>query len=184
MTREECALCTQRLDLRPLELDDAQAIFDGIRSDPEVMKFERLIATHSTVSETSTFIRRAIHAFACDAGIPWAIRFRDKPEVIGTIDLRLDHSGGGEVGFAIARSYWRCGIATEALQAVVTFARNTLKLNTLFATCCGDHVQPAQVLKKVGFRIADTPSEYDTYPNLGLEPRITLKFERDLTASH
>ena len=62
---------TPRLVLRPLELGDADALFQ-FASDPEVSKMMSW-DPHRDRAETAGFLERMVAAFAAGTGIGWAI---------------------------------------------------------------------------------------------------------------
>ncbi len=71
------------------------------------------------------------------------------PRLVGGIALvgRLDT----ELRFWIARPYWGLGFATEASQAVIEIARDTLRLPSLRARVEEGAVAAGRVLGKLGF---------------------------------
>ena len=82
------------------------------------------------------------------------------PEVLGVINLkRMDcgaraKSGGGaagqsEVSYWVAPAFWKTGIASEAVQAII--AANPQSCRTLFAEVFQDDAASARVLTNSGF---------------------------------
>jgi ribosomal-protein-alanine N-acetyltransferase len=57
-----------------------------------------------------------------------------------------------EIGYWIAKPFWRRGLATEAGQALIDFARDTLGTNRLTAGHYDDNPASGRVLEKLGFR--------------------------------
>lgn len=57
-----------------------------------------------------------------------------------------------ELGFHLRTVYWGQGLATEAAQAVVTFAFETIGAAALFAGHHPDNAPSRRVLEKLGFR--------------------------------
>src|SRR5262245_24580341 len=100
---------TERLVLRRPTEDDAEAIFAGWASDPEVTRYEGW-PTHRSVDDTREFLRRA-------DGL-WR-RFGIGPVVILENGIAVGSSGldpetptRAEIGYVLARSAWGRGIAT------------------------------------------------------------------------
>jgi [ribosomal protein S5]-alanine N-acetyltransferase len=56
------------------------------------------------------------------------------------------------VGYDLARAYWKQGIMTEALQAVIDFGFERMDLNRIEADCAVENEASARVLLRIGFR--------------------------------
>jgi ribosomal-protein-alanine N-acetyltransferase len=57
-----------------------------------------------------------------------------------------------ELGYAIVRSHWRQGYASEVATAMVRFAFNTLDLHRLEADVDPRNIPSTHVLERLGFR--------------------------------
>src|SRR5262252_8613099 len=81
---------TRRLSLRPPRLDDAEAIFGGWTTDPEVTRYLTWRPNQS-VEETREFLRGCEEGWRAQARRIWVIARCDEPErPIGMIELRID----------------------------------------------------------------------------------------------
>jgi ribosomal-protein-alanine N-acetyltransferase len=97
---------TARLQLRPLEVSDAQRIFD-IWSDPEVMRFYD-VAPLTRIGQAEDVVMRLIQDMAERSGIRWAIVSTNEMRVIGTCGFRLNFAfRSASLGFELERRYWR-----------------------------------------------------------------------------
>ena len=56
-----------------------------------------------------------------------------------------------EIGYDLLPAYWRQGIATEALQAILLYAFEDMELNRVEAVTSPDNVASRALLKKLGF---------------------------------
>jgi RimJ/RimL family protein N-acetyltransferase len=63
--------------------------------------------------------------------------------------LRLDRA---EMGYWIARPFWRKGLMTEAATAATRWAFETLGLHKVTITCFDGNVGSQRVIEKVGYR--------------------------------
>jgi hypothetical protein len=100
------ALATTRLALRPLQDDDAPALFD-IFSDPRVMRYWSSPPWSSLTSARETI---AADAAAMRAGdyLRLGLELRETGELVGTCTLPLGHYSGRKSGLkaAIAALSW------------------------------------------------------------------------------
>ena len=102
----------------------------------------------------------------------WPIFLLVSDEHVGCCGLRpYDLSQGKyEIGFHIRSDRWRRGYAREAAVAVIAYAFNTLKANSIFAGHNPKNIASWQLLEQIGFRY--THDEY--YPPTGLNHRSYL----------
>lgn len=142
---------TPRLSLRPLEPSDAPAIF-AYASDPEVARYT-LWEAHRSPADSERYIEQYVLP-NYRRGIPdsWGIGLKDGP-VIGTIGFfwASEKDRCLELGFALARSHWGRGLATEAARGAVTWALASLPVERLQARCKRENARSARVLEKAGF---------------------------------
>lgn len=142
---------TERLILRPLTMEDAEAAFHGWTSDPDVARYMRYYA-HKDIETTKTWLQQAVSCEMSDTDYDWGFVYKENGELIGSGGLYYDESDGMfEIGYNFAKAYWRQGLATEAAKAMVDFAIHTLHQTQLR----GRHnvLNPASgaVMKKCGF---------------------------------
>ena len=111
---------TERLLLRPFQLEDATSIFKNWSSDAEVTHYLTW-PPHESVLTTKESIKRWVDGYQNPLQFKWAIVFNN--EVVGSIDVvhleeKLD---AVEIGYALSRKCWGKGIMTEALIAVIYY---------------------------------------------------------------
>jgi len=174
LRRDRLNLATERLALRPVELSDAQAMFDTYASDPEAAKY-MAFSVASDVAETVAFVERKVAELATGQSILWAIRFRNDEGLIGAIEVRL-HGRDGDVGFIVGRPFWGRGIVPEALSAVTAFARDELALARLTGRCDLENLRSARVFEKCGFASLGVEHGSVLHPNVSGCCRDALAF--------
>ena len=77
--------------------------------------------------------------------------FRRK--LIGTVNLGVDtEKGSATLGYAIGRSWWHQGLATEAARAVVAWGVQTFGLRRIQASADARNVASLRVLEKLGLQ--------------------------------
>jgi RimJ/RimL family protein N-acetyltransferase len=85
----------------------------------------------------------------------WLVRDRESGEVVGRGGLSHTLATGVdevEVGWTIAPSRWRQGLATELASAAIEFAWTELGLDRLIAYTMPDNIPSRRVMEKTGFR--------------------------------
>ncbi len=113
----ECeVLDSERLILRPLEVDDLQAIM-AYATDPETVKW--LSIGVQTEEQVLFWLTKQILSYSQpSSSLTWAICLQETGECIGCIELVSD----GTIGYASAQKYWGNGYMTEAVRIVTSFA--------------------------------------------------------------
>jgi [ribosomal protein S5]-alanine N-acetyltransferase len=152
-------LTTERLTLRQLVLDDEQEIFT-LRSDNEINKFlDRKIA--ESPDDARRFINTVNEYIDKNASIYWAITFSDINELIGTICLFgfSDEHNKCEIGYELLTNFQGQGIMTEAVEKVIDYAFNTIKIQKIEAFFHRDNQRSIKLLEKFPFRDSNEPDE-------------------------
>ncbi len=141
-----------RLDLRRLTQEDAPAIF-SIFGDPEVMRFWSSPPL-ADLAAAAALIDEIHDLFRSRRLFQWGVCSREDDVVIGTCtlyNLDLAHRRA-EVGFALRRSAWGRGLATEALEVLIRFSFDRLGLHRLEADSDPENAGSLRVLERQGFR--------------------------------
>lgn len=140
---------TDRLLLRPAWNEDAQTICQSIADEGIVRNLASApwpyLPCHAQtwIANPRPAHRPASLIFLRTGGVP---------ELVGCIGIDSVAGGEVEIGYWIARRHWNSGIATEAGEAMVRFARDTLRLPRLIAGHFLDNPASGRVLRKLGFR--------------------------------
>ena len=142
---------TDNLHLRPLKMADAEAMF-AILSDPQSMKFW----SHKPATDIEVAIKTLREDLESDArndSICWAVTIKGKDELIGKCILFhfSPHNHRAEIGFILNRDYWRQGLMHQALEGVIDFAFNTLKLHRIEGDTDTENTGSLALLEKLGF---------------------------------
>jgi len=166
-------LTTPRLVLRQPILEDAPDIFSYL-SDPEVQKYDSDPPLHE-LAEAVTAIENSRQRFAARQGITWSIVLKEENRVIGGFAFyfwdRCYYKA--DLGYTLARLYWRRGIATEALQALTQFGFETMHLHRINVDTRMDNIASVRLMEKIGFhhegvRRECIRNEDGTYQSWGL----------------
>ncbi|WP_017299235.1 GNAT family N-acetyltransferase [Nodosilinea nodulosa] len=142
---------TPRLWLRQATEADAEAIF-RLFLDPQVTQFHDL-DTFTHIDQARAVIERRKKGFESDRGIRWAIALKLQNIPIGSCGFTWDRAlDQAEVGFELASKFWRQGIMTEALTAVLSYGFEVKNLERVTAEIMLDNIASRQLLKKLGFQ--------------------------------
>jgi ribosomal-protein-alanine N-acetyltransferase len=143
---------TQRLLLRQVSVNDAEAIL-SLRSNDEVMKYiprPYLKSKEDALELISMFDDKIENGI----GINWGIYFLDEPEkligIIGYYRMKPEHYRA-EVGYMIFPKHNGKGIVSEALQKVIEYGFNEMKLHSIEAVLDPENKGSEKVLLKNGF---------------------------------
>ena len=141
---------TERLVLRPVTLDDAEAMFE-YASNQENTRYT--FPTNQSLEETKNNIAQFYLANPLGR---WGIELKSNGEFIGTIDLhKLDAVlKKATIGYIIHQKYWNQGLTTEANRAVIEVAFEKIGMNKLDAFHDKDNPASGKVMEKSGMRFS------------------------------
>ena len=150
---------TERLFLRPLRIEDAEALHP-MYSDVEANTYGSHPAT-TTIEESRARLAKAIADTAWRA---WAVTLKGDDTAIGTVASYEKRQGKvTEIGYVLKRDYWGRGFVTEAVAALIDllFAEGQRRV---FADTDPDNKPSIAVLKRLGFTLEATlRAEWETH---------------------
>lgn len=144
---------TQRLILRQWQATDHQPFID-MGLDAEVMHY---FPNCLTAAESIKFIEAVTEIIQQQGWGFWAVELKAMGQFIGFVGLheqatQFEFSPCVEIGWRLAKAYWRQGYATEAAQAVLDYAFQTLQLEKVVSfTAVVNHPSQA-VMQKLGMQ--------------------------------
>ena len=143
---------SENLILREIKLSDAEAIY-RIFSDPQVLKYHDL-EPFKSIEEAKYLIYSLSESFREKEAIRWGIARKEDNIIIGT----CGYSGWNqsrlraEIGYELSQAYWRQGIMTKALSAVIGYGFEKMQLNRIEATVMLPNIASTELLGKLGFQ--------------------------------
>lgn len=142
---------TPRLILRQIQPADAEALFATF-SDEAVMEFYG-DPPHRSIEDSRELVRRQHEWYVRREGIRWGITRRGEDVVIGSCGLfKFDEEAQrAETGYELGQAYWRQGIMSEALGAMLSFAFETMGLHRVEAVTDGANERSQGLLRSLGF---------------------------------
>lgn len=169
-------LRTKRLVLREFQPSDASAVF-------EIFSYEGVTRYHNVDTMTSPdqaekIVANRMRLFSNQWGARWAITHReDGDTVIGSCGFYManEEFRSAEIGFELHPGYWRQGLMSETLSAVLNLGyseRFFFELNRVQALTYLENIASINLLKKFGFQPEGILREYgywkDRFHNLRL----------------
>jgi len=147
---------TERLILRKMALNDAEAVF-AYASDPEVSRYT-LWETHRSIEDSRAFLELTTQKYENGGEPDWGIVYRGDGCLVGACGLvswEAEHARA-EVGFVLSREYWGRGLMPEAVRAMFRFGFETMNLNRIEARCIAENAASARVMEKAGMAYEGT----------------------------
>jgi ribosomal-protein-alanine N-acetyltransferase len=145
-------LTTQRLRLRRFEARDT----DGLHAcfgDLDAMRYWNFPAC-KTKAETARWVRILGRASSPHSYQAWAVAERRSDRCIGLVNYhhREAHNKRLEIGYILARSHYRQGLMTEALQALITYCFDELGMHRIEAMIDPGNDASMRLVARLGFR--------------------------------
>ena len=145
---------TRRLVIRRFRVEDAEEMYQGWASDPEVTRYLTW-PPHGSMEITRQLLESWIRGYEDGGCFNWAIEWKESGRVIGSIAVvRLyEEREEAEIGYCLSRSFWGMGIMPEALRAVIDFLFDVAGMQRIVA--CHDVQNPnsGRVMAKAGMRL-------------------------------
>ena len=136
---------TERLLLRPLTLDDADAVFEWA-GDPVVNRYMPY-PVHGSVRDAEKWIS------SLGDKNEFCFCLKDSGKVIGAGSVVYDGACDAyELGYNLNRRYWGMGYATEAAGALIQWARENLGAHDFIGCHATANKASGNVLRKCGFQ--------------------------------
>ena len=159
---------TPRLHLRKPRREDASLIFAAYAQDPEVSRY-LTFRPHRDLSDTAEAVDRFLENWRAGKSYCWLIFRRESEELVGAISARPDQ--GINLGYLIARPYWRRGFMSEAVAAVTQWAFGQPDVCRVWAVCDMENDASARLLEKSGFHQEGILRKWSLHPNISDIPR-------------
>jgi len=140
-----------RLHLRPIWIDDADAVFK-YRSDSDTNKYQGWIP--KTIGEVKEFIGK----ISPEINIPgtwfqFVILLKESNTLIGDIGVHFLDTDNNEVeiGCTLDKSFQGKGYATETLKQVIAFLFNDLNKDKIIVSIDPRNIKSINLVEKTGF---------------------------------
>lgn len=144
-------LDADRVLLRPLAAGDVAVLF-GFFSDRDVTRYwSRPPMTH--LAQARRLLREIRDGYKSGESLQFGIERKADRALVGTCTLFHFHAGSrrAELGYALGRPYWGQGLMHEALQRLLAYAFDELRLHRLEADIDPRNEASARTLRRLGF---------------------------------
>ena len=136
---------SERLVLRPLTLDDAEALYE-FKSDEQTTRY--IYEPHQDLTRT---LNSMANYYLKEPIGKYAVVLKETNKVIGIFEFRVhEHNKSGEIGYTLDSRYWGHGYMTEAGKRILEFAFNDLQLERVFAEHDTNNVASGKVMQRLG----------------------------------
>lgn len=150
-------LQTERLILRPFQIDDAKSVYENWASDSEVTKYLTWLP-HVSVDVSRKYIEFCIDGYNEKTTYQWGIELKETHELIGNISVvHIEEDiESMELGWVIGRTWWRNGYMSEAASCVIEFLFNDVQAKRICAKHDIHNPHSGAVMQKVGMQYEGT----------------------------
>lgn len=150
---------TERLILREVVPTDVDALFE-LDSNPKVQKYVGNIPV-TDKTEVTELIQNLQQQYIENGIARWAVIDKKNNALIGWSGIKLikepmnNHNHFYELGYRFMERYWGNGFATETTIALVAYAFENLKIETIYAICDEENKGSKNVLEKTGLKFIE-----------------------------
>lgn len=142
---------TERLILRRITLEDAPEMF-SLRSNADAMK-HICRPLQNSIEEARAQIFKINEMVNFNEGIAWALCLKTQKTMIGTLSfhrIQKEHYRA-EIGYMLHPDFWRTGIMSEAVKAIIDYGFSELKFHSIEAHIDPFNTASEKVLQKFKF---------------------------------
>jgi [ribosomal protein S5]-alanine N-acetyltransferase len=144
---------TERLILRRFHEGDVQALY-LLGSVPEIIRYAQSRPLASLEEARALLVAAPFHDYATRGYGRFACVWKASGAVIGFSGVKyVPEFADNELGYRFLPEYWGRGLATEAGEASIDYARSSLGLSRLIALVHPDNTASARVVTKLGFAV-------------------------------
>ena len=157
---KEIIIETERLVLRPIKIEEAEHVYNTWTSDEEVSKY-MLWSTHKSVEETKQWIMMEQENCKQDNYYDWGIELKEIGKLIGSMGAHyVPDTDRYEIGYGIAKEYWRQGLTTEGVKGMLDYLVNEKGIKRFSSSHVKQNPASGAVMQKVGFKyVKDATTE-------------------------
>ena len=144
---------TRRLILRRFRTEDAEDMYSGWASDPEVTRYLTW-SVHPDVHATESLLGQWVSRYEDGGYFNWVMEYKETGRAVGNISVvRLNESiEAADIGYCLSRAYWGQGLMPEALEAVTAYLFDVVGLNRIAACHDVNNPRSGRVMDKAGMR--------------------------------
>src|SRR5262245_38945757 len=144
-------LVSTRLEIREFAPADLEALCE-VLNDPRVTRY--MLHSPRKRSEVEDYLEQVLGFQAEQPGSAWELAVTDRQvgALIGACTLTFLAPGEADLGYLLARRFWRQGLASEIAAVLVQAGFQGLGLNRISSTVDVRNLASIRVLEKTGLR--------------------------------
>jgi RimJ/RimL family protein N-acetyltransferase len=174
MAQSKGWIAGERVSIRKLSIFDLRDVYTNMK-DPEVGRWRLTTfgrrpqrsmvrffhGSLRSVWRVLRFLSESVSRPGKRRELKLGVVLKETGRVIGVVTLgKVDRQqASAEIGFWIAKKYWRRGLATEAVKLALDFAFSELKLDRIYAWTFECNAASIRVMQKCGFTTEQMPRE-------------------------
>ncbi len=166
---------TDRLLLRDVQMDDAEAIY-AYSSNPV---FYRCMG-HKTPASVDAVRTQIAQRLQAGLSRNWIVILTSERKVIGDCGFNVYRPDNrrAEINYAVDPDYWNRGLATEAVTEVLRFGFEVLHLNRIQAICTPANKRSQRVIEKAGMTYEGLLCDYIWFESGPLDMKMHAILKR------
>jgi RimJ/RimL family protein N-acetyltransferase len=144
---------TERLVLRPVRLDDVEALF-GLFNNWNVIRWLSSPPWPHDIGMTRAYVAKCVELGGAFEDYRVIVR---GDGIIGVISWRkrggndAPRSGGASIGYWLGEPYWGKGYMSEAVKALVTAVFSAMPIPAIYSGVFDGNEASLRILEKLGF---------------------------------
>jgi len=144
----------ERIKIRKLRLSDAKDIYQNIK-DKKIVKWTSNIPYPYPKDGATKFIRKTHYKIKNNKAYEFGVILKEINQLIGVIGLmHIDRKHkNAEIGYWLGKKYWGQGLMTEAVELILDFGFEKLRLHKIYARLFEKNIASKRVLEKSGFKL-------------------------------
>ena len=152
VTDNRPALSTGRLELRPFQETDEEAVFN-ICSVKEIAANTRTIPHPYPRAQAAHWIKQHLELWSEGKAAVFAVCLRETGQLVGAVGLEINEKDqNAELGYWVDKNFWGQGICTEAAAEVVKFGFERLSLHKIHSHFMKSNPASGKVMEKIGMK--------------------------------
>lgn len=173
-------LSTDRLELRAITRDHAEWYLRHF-SVPEIVEGQGFPPPKDLADAREELERYIVGLYEAGSGYRWGIRFKGDVDVIGSVGFYAwdkEHERA-EMGYDLLPEHWGKGIMTEALERVVRFGFEEMRLNRIKATVMATNPRSMWLIAKLGFAEEGVMREFSKVEGKYVDEHVFSMLRKD-----
>ena len=142
---------TERLLIRPINLEDQKAIFE-YRSNKTTNQYQGWIPEY--INDVVTFIKKSAKEINHpNTWFQFVIILKDHQKIIGDLGIHfLSDNKQVEIGCTLNTDFQNKGYATESLTSIIDYLFKDLKKHRITSSIDPDNTNSIKLVERIGFR--------------------------------